>query len=139
VGGTKSGEDLPTIEAYRRGYEEEHRLRGFRSACGFISATWGIRCPRCGDPLTETVLPDHGTIVAFSVQTVPSDEFLNDAPYAYVVVALPGGGRVTGWVPGVSKDSELPIGTEVQLMESYRPGVQFQRRTPPTGREGESA
>jgi len=116
-----------SIAEYRRGYEEEHRLRGFRSACGFLSATWGLRCPRCGDVLEEVDLPTTGRVVAFSVQTVPSDEFLNDAPYAYVVVELPGGGRVTGWMAGVAAEADLPVGTPVELVEGYRPGVQFRR------------
>jgi uncharacterized OB-fold protein len=129
--GTIEGPGRPhSIAEYRKGYEEEHRLRGFRSRCGFVTATWGLRCPRCGDLLEETVLPDRGRVVAFSVQTVPSDEFLNDAPYAYVVVELEGGARVTGWMAGVRAESELSIGTAVQLTESYRPGVQFRREGP---------
>jgi uncharacterized OB-fold protein len=119
-----------SIAEYRKGYEEEHRLLGFRSRCGFVTATWGLRCPRCGDWLEETILPDHGRVVAITVQTIPSDEFLNDAPYAYVVVELPEGGRVTGWMAGVGREAELPIGTAVELVQTYRPGVQFRRADP---------
>lgn len=115
------------IAEYRKGYEEEHRLRGFRSGCGFVTATWGLRCPRCGDRLRSIDLPDRGRVVALTVQNVPSDEFLSEAPYAYVVVELEGGGRVTGWMPGISEDAQLPIGTPVQLVGSAQPGVQFRR------------
>jgi len=122
-----------SIDQYRKGFEEEHRLRGFRSACGFVTATWGLRCPRCGDPLVEAELGRRGTIAALSVQTVPSDEFLNDAPYAYVLVDLEGGGRVAGWVRGIAPGDPLAIGDAVELVEGYRPGVQFQRRGHPPG------
>jgi uncharacterized OB-fold protein len=134
--GTGASDGRPhSIAQYRKGYEEEQRLRGLRSGCGFVTATWGLRCPRCGDHLEDVDLPRRGRIEALTVQTVPSDEFLNDAPYAYVVVALEGGGRVTGWMAGVGRESELPIGTVVELGESYRPGVQFHRVGPgPTPR-----
>lgn len=85
-------------------------------------------CPRCGkSDLAETVLSGRGTIAALTVQTVPSDEFLNEAPYAYVVVELEEGGRITGWIPGVSTDQQLKIGDRVHWVESYKTGVQFAR------------
>jgi uncharacterized OB-fold protein len=122
-----------TIEAFRHGYEEESRILGFRSACGFVSATWLLACPRCGArDLAEVELGTTGRIVVFTVQTVPSDEFLNDAPYAYVVVDLDGGGRVTGWIAGIASESELHSGDPVRFSPSYRPGVQFVR-APPAG------
>jgi uncharacterized OB-fold protein len=117
-----------SIAAFRHGYEEEGRLLGFRSACGFVTATWSLVCPRCGvRDLAETELERAGRLVAFSVQTVPSDEFLNEAPYAYALVDLDGGGRVTGWIPGVALESELTVGQPVEFVPSYKPGVQFAR------------
>ncbi|MGA8542847.1 MAG: OB-fold domain-containing protein [Thermoplasmata archaeon] len=73
----------------------------------------------------ETALPTRGRVVAFSVLTVPGDEFLNDAPYAYVVVELEGGGRITGWMPSVRSVSDLAIGDSVHYVPGYKPGVQF--------------
>lgn len=123
-----------SIEAFRHAYAEEHRLLGFRSHCGFVTATWGLVCPRCGKrDLAEAELASAGRIVAFTVQTVPSDEFLNEAPYAYVIVDLEGGGRVTGWMPGVSLESELAAGERVAFAPSYKPGVQFMRAPTPGG------
>ena len=69
-------------------------------------------------------------MVAFTVQTVPAEEFVNDAPYAYVVVELDGGGRITGWMPGVRAEGELALGTPVHFVPSYKPGVQFARDGP---------
>jgi len=116
-----------SIEEFVKGYEEGGRLRGFRCAsCGLVTATWGLACSRCGRyPLEEVELSKNGTVVAFTVQTVPGDEFLNDAPYAYVVVDLERGGRVTGWMPGVRSDEELRVGESVHFVPSYKPGVQF--------------
>lgn len=123
-----------SIDDYRRGYEEEHRLRGFRSGCGFTTATWGLRCPRCGRrDLVEAELGNEGSVVAFTVQNVPSDEFLNDTPYAYVVVELDGGARVTGWMPSVHAEAELAIGERVRFVASYRAGVHFEKAGPGAG------
>jgi uncharacterized OB-fold protein len=117
-----------SIREFERGYEEERRLLGFRSACGFVTATWGLACPRCGArDLAELPLSGEGRIAAFTVQTVPSEEFLNDAPYAYVTVDLPEGGRITGWMAGVRAESELSIGDPVHFVPGYRRGIQFER------------
>jgi len=116
-----------SIAEFVKGYEESGKLRGFRcSGCGLVTATWGIACPRCGRyPREEIELSSRGTVAAFTVQTVPGDEFLNDAPYAYVLVDLDGGGRVTGWMPGIRSEDALRVGERVHFAPSYKPGVQF--------------
>jgi uncharacterized protein len=118
-----------SIEDFVHDYSEEGRLRGFRCRhCGLVTATWGLACPRCGrSGLEEMALSPKGRIAAFTVLHVPGDEFLNDAPYAYVVVELDGGGRVTGWMPSVRSPEEVQIGERVRFQPSYRPGVQFVR------------
>src|SRR5271170_5842306 len=92
-----------TVDEWVHGYEADETLRGFRcTQCRFITATWGLACPRCGRrALVEHPLGRTGRVVAFTVLNVPGDEFLNDAPYTYVVVDLDAGGRITGWMPSV--------------------------------------
>jgi uncharacterized protein len=115
-----------SIDEYRHDYEEGTRLRGFRSACGFVAATWGLVCPNCGvRDLSEVELSGTGRLVAFTVQNVPGDEFLNDAPYAYVIVELDGGGRITGWIDGIRSEPELSEGMRVVWTPTYKPGVHF--------------
>ncbi len=115
-----------SIAEYRSDYEEGRRLRGLRCACGFVTATWGLVCPKCGGrALEEVELSGRGRLAAFTVQTVPSDEFLNDAPYAYVVVDLEEGGRITGWVEGIRDEKELTVGAPVRWTPTYKPGVHF--------------
>ncbi|MGD0588526.1 MAG: OB-fold domain-containing protein [Thermoplasmata archaeon] len=116
-----------TIDEFVKGYEEGGKLRGFRCAdCGLITATWGLACSRCGHPkLEETELGTKGKVAAFTILTVPGDEYLNEAPYAYVVVELDGGGRITGWMPTVRAENQIAIGDRVHYVTSYKPGVQF--------------
>jgi uncharacterized OB-fold protein len=136
LGGTTATEPLPsaphTIDDFVKGYEESGKLRGFRCRnCGLVTATWGLACSRCGRAdLEEAELSGQGTVVAFTILNVPGDEFLNDAPYAYVVVELDGGGRVTGWMPAVRSEHDLKIGDRVHFATSYKPGVQFAKDPP---------
>ncbi len=125
---------VPTVHSiaeFRTAYEDGQRLPGLRSGCGFVTATWGLVCPRCGKAdLSEVDLSGRGRVVALSIQHVPSDEFLNEVPYAYVIVELEEGGRIAGWVAGVADESVLSIGSRVHWAPSYKPGVQFARDDP---------
>ncbi|MFZ1023703.1 MAG: OB-fold domain-containing protein [Thermoplasmata archaeon] len=123
-----------SIADFIHGYEEGERLRGFRSAaCGFTTATWGLVCPRCGKAdLAEVDLSGRGEVASFSIQHVPSDDYVNEAPYAYVVVELEEGGRMTGWMPTVKAESDLHLGDRVHWVASYKPGVQFAKDDPPS-------
>ena len=116
-----------SIADFVRGYENEGKLLGFRCpSCGLVTATWGLACARCGHAgLEERELSDRGKVVAFTILSVPGDEFLNEAPYAYAVVELDGGGRITGWMPTVRSESDLSIGDSVRFVPGYKPGVQF--------------
>ncbi|HTP54980.1 MAG TPA: OB-fold domain-containing protein [Thermoplasmata archaeon] len=118
-----------------RGYEEGSVLRGFRcAACGHLTATWGVACSRCGAArLEEATLSTAGRIVAFTVLSVPGDEFVNDAPYAYVVVELDGGGRITGWMPTVHAERDVAVGDRVRFSPGYKPGVQFAKESAAPG------
>ncbi|MCI4353354.1 MAG: OB-fold domain-containing protein [Thermoplasmata archaeon] len=93
-----------------------------------MTATWGLRCPRCGQfDLVEFALSGKGVVAAFTLQNVPADEFVNDAPYAYVLVDLDEGGRISGWMPTVKSDGDLAMGDRVHWVVSYKPGVQFEK------------
>ncbi len=116
-----------TVAEFVHGYEEEQKLRGFRCTnCGLKTATWGLRCPNCGaGDRVEIELSGRGRVTAYTILSVPGDDFLNDAPYAYVVVELDEGGRITGWMPTVRQVSDLAIGDRVHFVPGYKPGVQF--------------
>jgi uncharacterized OB-fold protein len=124
-------DDLPaashTVAEFIHGYEEEQRLRGFRCTnCELKTATWGLRCPKCGaGDRVEIELSGRGKVNAYTILAVPGDDFLNDAPYAYVVVDLEEGGRITGWMPAVRQVSDLSVGDAVHFVPGYKPGVQF--------------
>jgi uncharacterized OB-fold protein len=116
-----ASEELPaaphTIAEWVNSYEDGGPLRGFRCpACGLITATWGLACPRCAHVgLEEQVLGSTGHVVAFTLLMVPGE--------------LDGGGRITGWMPSVRTVNGVAIGTRVRFRPSYKPGVQFASET----------
>ena len=118
-----------SIQEFVEGYEAGRTLRGTRcAACGKVQVTWALACPRCGArQLEEATLSPLGRIVAGTIVRVASDEFVNDAPYAYVLVELDGGGRLAGWIPGVRSLDEIRPGAPVRFAPSYKPGIHFER------------
>ena len=52
---------------------------------------------------------------------------MNDVPYAWVIVELEGGIRITGWIPFIASKNDLKIGQKVRLVKSYRTGRVFEK------------
>ena len=68
-------------------------------------------CPHCGSQdLTETPLPESGTVETFTVVRVATPQFADDAPYVTAVVDF-GEVRLTGVV--VAAIDEVSTGTTV--------------------------
>ena len=62
-------------------------------------------CPQCGDrDVTETPLPDSGEIETYTVITVPTPTFEDDAPFVTAIVDF-GSVSVTGQVRGVDPEA----------------------------------
>ena len=119
-----------SIAQFYHAYEEEGRLLGYHCRnCGFRTTTFLLECPRCHhrSELQEEVLSGKGRVASFSLQNVPSEEFLNDAPYAYVLVELDEGGMVSGWMPTVKASSDIAIGDRVHWVKSYKIGMVFEK------------
>lgn len=103
-------------------------LIGFR--CGnehtFVSPV--RRCPRCQNPdIEEVELPETGTVVTYTIQNVASDAFMNETPFAWAIIQLEDGTRITGWIPYIARDDDLPLGTTVTFTPTYKPGLMFEK------------
>jgi uncharacterized OB-fold protein len=84
-------------------------------------------CPGCGSSELERVdLSTTGVILSYTIQWVAPEPFNNDAPYAWIVVRLDDGAKITGWIPFVSRPEDLRIGQRVRFTRSYRPGIVFE-------------
>ena len=97
--------------------------------CGLKSITPMYACPvdRSRDIKTAE-LPSEGVIEAFTVQKlIAPEEFLNDIPFAFVVVKLTDGTLVSGMVLDVARDADLPLGTKVRHAPSYKSVYLFEK------------
>lgn len=119
--------ELATIDEIEE-KRKDGTLIGFRCANEHTFASPVRRCPKCGsNEIDEVELPKRGTVVTFTIQNVASEEFMNETPFAWAVIDLEDGSRVTGWVPYVHSTDDLDIGDTVEFKESYKPGVMFEK------------
>lgn len=97
--------------------------------CGHKSITPMYVCPvdKSRD-VTTADLPPTGVIESYTVQKlIAPEEFLNDIPFAFVVVKLDDGTLVSGMVLDVARDSDLPPGTRVRHAPSYKSVYLFEK------------
>jgi len=87
------------------------------------------RCPKCGSPdITRREFSKTGRVVSYTIQSVASEQFLNETPFAFALVQLDDGPRVSGWIPWIAKAKDLPMGQAVEYVPSYKPGMMFEKR-----------
>jgi len=85
-------------------------------------------CSACHSAkLRKTEFHGDGKVITYTIQQVAPEQFMNEVPYAWVIVELDEGPRITGWIPFISKSSDLPIGQRVRFKKSYLPGIIFEK------------
>lgn len=117
-----------TIKEQKQRSKDGDLLAWGCSACGHKSFTPMYLCAECRSRDIKVVpLPGEGAVVSYTIQKISIEEFINDLPFAFVVVKLDDGTLVSGWVPDVHRESDLPIGTKVRFSPSYKPGYMFEK------------
>ena len=87
------------------------------------------RCPKCKSVQIERrEFSKTGTVVTYTIQSVASEAFLNETPFAFALVKLDDGPMVSGWIPWIAKAKDLPLGQKVEYVSSYKPGMMFEKR-----------
>jgi uncharacterized protein len=114
--------------------EEVHegKLEGYKcKKCGHKQIDIMVFCPRCRSPeLSKMEFSTEGTVVTYTIQQVAPEAFLNEVPYAWAIVQLDNGPKITGWIPFIAKPSDLPVGQRVRFKKSYLPGIVFEKILP---------
>lgn len=117
-----------SIAQFQHAYEEEEKILGYECTCGYKTVTFLLECPRCRrKEIKQATFPTVGEVRSFSLQNFPSDEFINDAPYAYALITLSNGAVVTGWLPTIKSPQDLAIGDKVRWTKSYKVGMVFEK------------
>ena len=86
--------------------------------CGYRHLATVYFCQKCsGSDFTDEMLEGSGKVVTYTIITVPPDGFEKYVPYAWVVLKLDGSDlRVSGFMDSIKTPSDLPIGTESQIV-----------------------
>jgi uncharacterized OB-fold protein len=66
-------------------------------------------------------------VITFTIQNLASEEYMNETPFAWAIIELDDGSRITGWVPYVGSEDDLSIGDTVEFEPTYKPGVMFEK------------
>ncbi len=114
--------------------EQQERLRdeeiwGFQcKECKHEQFAPMVRCPKCrSKDIGSRQFSTTGKVVSYTIQTVAAEAFLNETPFAYAIVDLDDGPKIACWIPWISKPQELPLGSDVTYVPSYKPGIQFEK------------
>ena len=110
---------------------KEGKLIGLKCKnCGHTHTIPVVYCMKCQSGDLELVeLPTTGQVISFSVlPMVVPERFAEEAPYAWLVVELDDGTRVSGWMPYIRSEKDLSIGQRVQVVRAgYKPGIVFKK------------
>lgn len=88
-----------------------------------------LRCSKCGSgKIVRRQFSKTGTVASYTIQSVASEQFLNETPFAFALIQLDDGPRISGWIPWIAKEKDLPLGQKVEYVPSYKPGMQFEKR-----------
>ena len=117
-----------TIKGFQEGIHEG-KIEGYLcKKCGHKQIDIMDFCPVCHSPdLEVTEFSKEGKVLTYTIQFVAPEQFMNEVPYAWAVVELDDGPRVTGWIPFIQKSSDLPVGQRVRFKKSYLPGIVFEK------------
>jgi len=117
-----------TIKEFEAGVHEG-KILGYQCAnCGLKRIDILEFCPNCHKAeLRKTQFSDKGIVLTYTIQFVAPEQYMNEVPYAWAIIQLDDGPKVTGWIPFISKPSDLPVGQRVAFKRSYLPGMVFEK------------
>jgi len=107
------------------------KIRAYEcTECNYQGVAVQAFCDKCGNnKLTIKEIGNIGKVITYTIQTIAPDPFVNEVPYAWVIVELDNNVRITGWIPFVSSREDLKIGDKEKLVKSYKPGMVFEKIT----------
>jgi uncharacterized protein len=117
-----------TIKSFEDGIHEG-KIRGYQCGnCGLKRIDILEFCPNCHQAALEQVeFSGKGTVLTYTIQFVAPEQYMNEVPYAWAIIQLEDGPKVTGWIPFISKPVDLPVGQRVAFKKSYLPGIVFEK------------
>jgi len=89
------------------------------SKCGFLHLVTVYFCQKCGNKDFENVIIEgKGTVVTYTIITVPPEGWEKYTPYAWIVMKLDDADlRISGFMEKIALPADLPIGTKTSCMQ----------------------
>ena len=108
---------LLTKEEFINSAKEGKVLARKCTKCGHLHLVTTYFCQNCGNKGFENVLIEgKGSVVTYTIITVPPDGFEKYVPYAWVVMNIDGIDlRISGFMSNVQSPADLPLGTRVKI------------------------
>ncbi len=87
-------------------------------------------CQKCGNrEFEDAPLQGTGTIVTYTIMTVPPAGFEKYAPYAWVVLKLANSDlRVSGFMADIAMPVDLPVGTAAKIVGFDDRGILIEKQ-----------
>jgi len=102
--------------------------------CGELHLATVYFCKKCGSKgFSNSAIKGTGKVVTYTIMTVPPAGFEALTPYAWVVMELDDASelinpiRISGFLPNIQKPEDLPIGTEVRVVDFDDRGIVLKR------------
>ena len=98
--------------------------------CGELHLATVYFCQNCGNKEFENAfLEGKGSIATYTIITVPPAGFEKHTPYAWVVLKLENSElRVSGFMAGVAKPADLPVGTKAKIVGYDDRGILIEKQ-----------
>jgi len=98
--------------------------------CGHLHLVTTYFCQNCGNKGFENVVIDgKGTILTYTIITVPPDGYEKYVPYAWVVMKLDNCElRISGFMAGIKSPADLPLGTKAKITDHDERGIIIEKQ-----------
>lgn len=97
--------------------------------CGYLHLATTYFCQNCGNKGFENVsIEGKGTIVTYTIITVPPAGYEKYTPYAWVVIKLDGVDlKVSGFMQNITSPSDLPLGAKTKVAGYDERGILIEK------------
>ena len=97
--------------------------------CGYLHLVTTYFCQNCGNKGFENVsIEGKGTIVTYTIITVPPAGYEKYTPYAWVVIKLDGVDlQISGFMQNITSPSDLPLGAKTKVAGYDERGILIEK------------
>ena len=97
--------------------------------CGYLHLATTYFCQNCGNKGFENAsIEGKGTVVTYTIITVPPAGYEKYTPYAWVVIKLDGVDlQISGFMQNITSPSDLPIGAKTKVAGYDERGILLEK------------